>query len=186
MNDSQTPPGQWHEFDRNEYKRLLSLARYRLGQNYHHLADDVVMRTLIKWRQLSPESKARARIEQVIKTEALSVIRSERRLKAREIRAGEDRALAPSQRPSDSTDRNSAELRVLIAHACKKHRIQLTALELEIYEFLNAGLSLSEIERQLHLRRHKVRQIKERWQLVLTLALSDALDRGSETKQETE
>jgi tetrahydromethanopterin S-methyltransferase subunit A len=82
MTRKEYTPEEWPDV-RGDYQRLVGLARRRLVGFEHH-AEDVVTRAVMKWATIPAAKKPVARIEQVIKTEAYSVIRSERRLKERE------------------------------------------------------------------------------------------------------
>jgi hypothetical protein len=171
-------PGQWLDIsDPGRYQRLVKLARRHLVGREHH-AEDVVSRALIKWTTISADRASVARIEQVIKSEAHSLRRSEDRLANRENRVGSDRSLA---RSTDYGNPDLALLRVALADTCRREHISMTAADIEVLELLFAGLSVEGTARIMDLARHQVKSSRTKWRLVVRLTRSDPLVEGSPT-----
>lgn len=163
------PPGEWLDLSEpGEYQRLLRLARRRLVGHEHH-AEDVVSRAVVKWRSIPAHMLGVARIEQVIKSEAYSVLRSEQRWRARDTRFVGDPSLHPSW-ASGATDHELSILRRTLAETCKQHRISITDLDVEVLELLFAGLAISAVVRVTGMPRHRIRQSRDKWKRVLTKA----------------
>ena len=159
-------PEQWPDV-RGDYERLVALARRRLIGFEHH-AEDVVSRAVIKWATSIPvEKKPVARIEQVVKTEALSWVRSEQRRRDRERKVAHDPTLRSGQADAvDEIDRRL--LRREIAQLCRRERRTLTPCDVEILELLFAGYSLSAIVRHTGLTRHEVKKARAMWRDILS------------------
>ena len=166
-------PGEWLDIsDRGEYQRLVRLARRRLVGHEHH-AEDVVSRAVIKWSTISPEKQSVARIEQVIKSEAFSVLRSEDRSRHRETRVVHDRASGVGGRGQGFGDPELCLLRRALAETCKRESIPITTVDVEVIEALFAGCNVTTIARLMGLTRHEVRRSKRRWQSVVTKTIID-------------
>ncbi len=151
---------------KGEYQRLVALARRRLIGLEHH-AEDVVSRAVMKWATIRPETRALARIEQIIKTEAYSLIRSERRARDRDTRAATDRALSGGGSARPHTDQEVAVFRHSIVEAIEAAQIPVGRQDLEVLELLLAGYSVAEITRVAGLSRYQVRQAQQRWRTIL-------------------
>lgn len=166
-------PNHWPDLGRpGEYQRLVWLARRRLIGHEHH-AEDVVSRAAIKWSRLPPAQRAVGHIEQVIKSEAFSFLRSEGRSRRRERTVAEDR----SRQPYGSSD--ATELRLLrtaIAETCRRHRITLTRRDVRFFELLVAGQTLAEAERTMQTSRYEIRKMRDTWRRVLRLTLDEQGD----------
>jgi hypothetical protein len=162
-------PNSWPDVaGRGVYARLVALARRRLV-GYEHLAEDVVSRSMVRWTAISPDRLAVARIEQVIKSEAYSVLRSEKRARNREARVSGDPAnpvLGTASRPGAE---ELVELRVAIAETCRRENIGIAEHDVEVLELLFAGHTMSEVVRLTGLARHTVKQSRRTWQQVLRL-----------------
>ncbi|MEM9132509.1 MAG: hypothetical protein AAF962_00020 [Actinomycetota bacterium] len=155
-----------------EYQRLVWLARRRLVGHEHH-AEDVVSLAAMKWSRLPPAQRAVGHIEQVIKSEAYSLLRSEGRSRRREQTVGEDR----SRPPTGSTNTTDLRLlRVAIAETCRRHRITLTRRDVHFFELLLAGQTLAEAERTMDTSRYEIRKMRDTWRRVLRLTLDEQDD----------
>ena len=167
-------PGQWPKVSRAEYERYRRLAMWRLrGSGAEHLVDDVVSRAMIRWAALPEDTVSSARIEQVIKSEVYSALRSEKRLKGREQRAATDRSAKRSTASPQATDHDMMLIRYSIVQTCNRCHLGLSTKEIEVFELLVAGLSLAEISRLTHLKRHQLRKIRGVWRRILTEVLAD-------------
>lgn len=151
---------------RGEYQRLVALARRRLVGLEHH-AEDVVSQAMIKWANIRPERRAVARIEQIIKTEAFSLIRSERRWRNRDTRATGDPTNPIAGNSRTFTDQEVVVFRQTIAEAIKRTEVPVTRQDLEVLELLMAGFSLSDIVRRTGMTRYQVRRSQGRWKVIL-------------------
>jgi hypothetical protein len=157
-------PEEWPDV-RGDYERLVALARRRLVGFEHH-AEDVVTRALMKWAKIPAHKKPVARIEQVIKTEAYSLIRSEQRLHDREQKVARDPTLRSGNAgTADEIDRRL--LRRAIVQECKNHQVTVTASDVEVLELLFAGYSLSAIVNHSGLSRHEVKKSRAKWRTIL-------------------
>jgi DNA-binding CsgD family transcriptional regulator len=169
MQDHFDQPGEWLDISApGTYRRLLELARRRLGGCEHH-ADDVVSRALAKWVTIPSRKRGVARIERVIMSEAYSLLRSESRLAERERRAALDRSL-DTARAAASHELELVVLRRAMAQALQRQRLQITANDLEVLDYLWAGSSVAEIARSLGCSRHHVIQSREKWRRVVRIA----------------
>lgn len=165
-------PGEWPKISRREYERLRLLASRRL-RGHEHLADDVVSRSLLKWTQIPLRKRAVARIEQVIKTECWSVLRSELRARERDTRAAVDPTVGPDRAARHESDVDLQLLRQAVTETCCRERIPLTALDVEVFELLCAGFTLAEAGRALGATRHDVRRSQSTWRRVIGHTLSN-------------
>jgi hypothetical protein len=168
-------PGNWPEVgDRRAYGRLLALARRRLV-GYEHHAEDVVSRSASRWASISQDRRAVARLEQVIKWEAFSQLRSERRARNREQRVLDDPTSAVSAAISGSGahELDLILLRVSLAQACEQAQIPISERDIEVLELLFAGHSMADVVRLTGLPRHTVRQSRRTWQQVLRVEPED-------------
>ncbi|MEL7156145.1 MAG: hypothetical protein AAFN30_06040 [Actinomycetota bacterium] len=155
-----------------EYGRLVWLAKRRLvGHEYH--AEDVVSRALMKWQGLPDRQRAVGRIEQVIKSEAYSLLRSENRARERERRVAADRSEGSNNMEAGTTSTDLRLLREAIAQTCKREGITLTNRDVEFVELLLAGLNLSEAQRSMKASRHEVRKLRDKWRRVLRQTLTN-------------
>lgn len=150
----------------SEYRRLVWLARRRLIGHEHH-AEDVVSRALIKWSGLPDRQRAAGHLEQVIKTEAHSLLRSEQRSRSREQRVSGDRSQPPEGSDGCRRDIDLRLLRNAIAETCKTHGISLTARDVEFIELLLAGLNLTQTQHAMEASRYEVRKLRHKWQRIL-------------------
>lgn len=148
------------------YGRLVWLAKRRLVGHEHH-AEDVVSRALIKWSGLPSPQREVGRIEQVIKSEAFSLLRSEERARERERRAAADRSRGMSDAVADTTSADLRLLREAIAQTCKREGIDLSGRDVEFVELILAGLRLSEAQRTMNASRHEVRKLRDKWRRIL-------------------
>jgi hypothetical protein len=147
-----------------------------VGSEHH--AEDVVSRALIKWTQISPEKRGVARIEQVIKSEAYSVLRSEIRRREREARATRDPTLVARDR--SRAQRDLCDLRRALGETVKRHAITITSTDVEVLELLFAGLSLSTVVKITGLNRYHVRRSRATWQRVLDLTDLESAEQATE------
>jgi hypothetical protein len=169
MYDEHYVPGEWPDISiPGTYRRLVQLARKRLHGSEHH-ADDVVSRALIKWIGIPADKAGTARIEQVIRSEAYSLLRSESRLHERERRAADDRLPAITD-VGDDEDLGLVMLRRAMNGALARHDIQIATDDLAILDLLWAGETVAGVAAQLGLSRYAVRQSRERWRRVVRLA----------------
>jgi hypothetical protein len=161
----QSAPGQWPTslMSHNEYRRLVALASRKLV-GYGHLAEDAVSRAFVRWSQL-PATTSRARIEVVVRSEALSLLRSEKRREQRESRVCGDPS-SPLSRAAHHDDGHL--LRRVIVVQCRREAIELSAVELEVFELLCAGATIAELTRDLGLPRHRVKAIRDKWRRILS------------------
>ena len=168
-------PGRWPDLSEyGTYERLVKLARRRLVGCEHH-AEDVVSRALMKWHTISPDKRGVARIEQVIKTEAYSVLRSEHRLRERETRFVRD-PVCPSPAITQRDDHEICLLRRAMAETCKRHDITITTAEVEILELLFGGRTPSAVVRLTGLSRYEVRKARRKWQHIVNLTFLESED----------
>jgi DNA-directed RNA polymerase specialized sigma24 family protein len=164
-------PGEWPDPNEWGYDRLVNLARRRLV-GHEYLAEDVVSLALMKWSRLPPDKASVARIEQIIKSEAYSMLRSEQRRREREARVAHDRSSPgcfhrPGQYVTDPGDQALSLLRQTLVATCKREKILITAADIEVLELLFSGCSPSEVARITGLGRYKVRKSRLRWASVL-------------------
>ncbi|MEM8925742.1 MAG: hypothetical protein AAGD35_19745 [Actinomycetota bacterium] len=145
------------------YQRLVRLARYRLRGHEHH-AEDVVSRAVLKWRHLPADQRAVGRLEQVVKSEAFSFLRSEQRAKERDTRVTSDRSISGA---SAAAAADLRELRRAIAQTCQRHEIELTALDVEFFEQIVAGFSMADVARNCGANRYEVRKVRDKWRRIL-------------------
>lgn len=157
--------------DRLDHARLVALAKRRLGGLDDH-AEYVVSLALMKWARISADRRGVARIEQVIKTEAYSFIRSERRSRERDTRAVNDRGLAIGGTGRPYSDYDLVVLRNALAETIQRMGATVTAGDIEVFELLVEGFSPSEIVRRTDLTRHQVRRSRLLWQELLRTTLS--------------
>lgn len=161
----QSAPGQWpiSLVGHSEYRRLVALASRKLV-GYGHLAEDAVSRAFVRWSQM-PATTSRARIEVVVRSEALSLLRSEKRREQRERRVCGD----PSSPLSHVVHHDDAYLlrRVIVAH-CRREAVALSAVELEVFELLCGGASIAELTVELGLPRHRIKAIRDKWRRILS------------------
>lgn len=157
-------PGEWPRYRPDEYQRLVRLAKRRLAGN-DHLAEDVVQRAVIKWTAI-PSDNHRARIEQVIKTEAASALRSELRARERDTRVAVDPTRLEGHGAGDDSERDLRLLRVAFAQAAARESIPLTADDVEILELLFGGSTITETTRLTGLPRSTVRRSRSTWRRI--------------------
>ncbi len=158
---------QWLPIERpGDYDRLLRLARRRLI-GFEHFADDVVSRALIKWSGLPDDQRRNGFIEQVIKTEAYSMLRSEDRRANRQHRSAEDPAIGRRPQAEVEADRRQVELRMAVAQTCRRLDVRLGPLDLEVFELILAGMNLADVERSLGVSRYQIRKSRKLWQRIL-------------------
>jgi len=167
MSGDDLVPGQWLGLDQKLRRRLASLARRHLN-GFDHLVDDVVSRSVVKWRNISPDKAGVARIERVIASEAKSVLRSEHRARARDTRAYHDPTRAATGRPPTGPTEDLIELRLALAEICRRQGQSLTSFDLEVFEHLVAGASIADVVRSLDVPRHAVKRSVQRWRTLLT------------------
>lgn len=164
-------PGQWPHFGPAEYRRLIRLAKRKLAGN-DHLAEDVVQRAVIKWTTISADNE-RARIEQVVKTEATSALRSELRARERDTRATCDRSFSKDASQSSQAERDLRLLRLALAQAAAREGIPLTSADAEVLELLFAGSTITETVRLTGLPRSLVRRSRSTWRRIASRVLDD-------------
>ncbi|MCP4963717.1 MAG: hypothetical protein GY926_00590 [bacterium] len=161
-------PGRWPMLSRGSHARLVQLARRRLG-GHTSAAEDIVQQAFIKWTSIDESRADRARLEQVVKTEAASYLRSEGRRKAREIRYATDRARGYQHSDDESA---AVDLRLaagLLASLARQRDISITTIDVRILTQLLNGETISGIARDLDVTRRVVKQSRQRWQLVARL-----------------
>jgi hypothetical protein len=167
-------PGKFPDISkRAEYARLVALAKRRLVGLEHH-AEDVVSLALIKWSRISSERRGVARIEQVIKTEAYSLIRSERRARDRDTRAHADRSLNATGSVRPHNDHDAVLLRRSLVETSLREGVVLRSVDLEVLELVLAGFSPAEIVRRTDLTRHQVRRSRRTWQDLLRRSMIES------------
>ncbi|MGF1597203.1 MAG: hypothetical protein ACFCVK_09780 [Acidimicrobiales bacterium] len=160
-------PGRWIDISSaEEYSRLLRLARRRLVGKEHH-AEDVVQRALMKWAAIPTHKRGVARIEQVIKSEAYSWLRSEKRATARDTAVHTDPSSPMAGDRFGTVDDERIVLMRAIVETCRRHGITVRRSDVEILELLMAGYSLSDIVRETGLSRHEVRSSRRMWKDVI-------------------
>lgn len=173
MKRSECIPGVWPEIsEQDEYERLVRLARRRLV-GYEHHAEDVVSRALIKWASIPSHKRSVARIEQVLKTEAYSLLRAEHRARERDTRVASDPSLRSKVATQTQGDVDYRLLRQALAEACRQERVRLSTIDVQVIEMVFAGFNLAEIERSLGVPRHEVRRSRNKWRRLAQLVLSD-------------
>lgn len=163
--------GEWPDPNDWGYERLVSLARRRLV-GHEHLAEDVVSLALMKWSKIPRSKSSVARIEQVIKSEAFSMLRSEQRRRERESRVAHDRSSHRhfgdvGRDDTDPDDQALCELRQALVATCKREKIAITAIDIEVLELLFSGCSPAEVARLTGLSRYRIRRSRHRWASVL-------------------
>ncbi|MFV0259303.1 MAG: hypothetical protein ACK5PP_12745 [Acidimicrobiales bacterium] len=170
MADRDVPNPDWSNrcFDR---RHLLRLARQRLVGREHH-ADDVVNRAILKYTQLPAEQRPRARIEQIIKTEAYSVLRSEQRRRERETGYVSDPSRPSGERRVDAAF-DAVVLRQAIVKTCREADIEVSVIDIEVFELLVVGYSLAEITRMGDFSRHEIVRSRDNWRRILRRVLAD-------------
>jgi hypothetical protein len=127
----------------------------------------------MKWSMLPVDKQAVARIEQVIKSEAYSLLRSEHRLHNREARlTGDPTSSAGGPSPSQS-DYELGLLRVALAAACEDGRLVITVVDIEVLELLFAGHNLTSTARLTGLSIYEVKKSRDRWRQAYALATGD-------------
>jgi DNA-directed RNA polymerase specialized sigma24 family protein len=161
----QSAPGQWPTslLGHGDYRRLVALASRKLV-GYGYLAEDAVSRALVRWSQL-PATTQRARIETIVRSEALSLLRSEKRREHRESRVCRDPS-SPVGRAAHGDDGYLLR-QVIVAH-CRQKAIELSAADLEVFELLCAGATLAELTRELGMPRHRIKAIRDKWRSILS------------------
>ncbi len=150
----------------------MALAKRRLVGFEHH-AEDVVSLAMMKWARIAPNRGTVARIEQVIKTEAYSFLRSEQRARDRDTKAFGDRALPIAGTARPHSDQETVLLRRALAETCRRERAAIRARDIEVLELLLAGFSLSEVVRRTGFTRHQVRTSQKVWQDLLRKTISE-------------
>ena len=163
-------PGEFPDISRAEYQRFVALAKRRLGGLEHH-AEDVVSQALIKWTRISASRRGVARLEQVIKSEAYSLVRSERRFRNRDTKVFSDRSSSVAGSGRHHVDHDVVLLRLALADTSKRAGIGLTTDDVEVFELLIAGYSLSDIVRETGLTRHKVKSARRKLQELISRTL---------------
>lgn len=166
--------GEWPRLGPEEYRRLVRLAKRRLAGN-DHLAEDVVQRAMIKWTTI-PVDHPQARIEQVVKSEATSVLRSELRARERDTRATLDPSLAPSRGAQNPSQRDLHELRIALAQTAVSKSIPITSDDLEVLELLFAGWPMTDTVRLTGLSRSRVRRSKSTWKRIAAALVAEPPD----------
>jgi len=177
-------PGQFPDItQREEYQRLVALARRRLVGFEHH-AEDVVSLAMMKWARISADRAGIARLEQVIKSEAYSMIRSERRAKERDTRAYVDRSSPIGGATRPHTDQDMVLLRRALAETIASSGMVIRAQDLEVLELLMAGLSISDIVRRTGISRYQVKSSRETLRNLLRRTLTEpATDANANSPQ---
>ncbi|MDH3682677.1 MAG: hypothetical protein OEV40_22320 [Acidimicrobiia bacterium] len=166
-------PGEFPDISkREEYQRLVALAKRRLVGFEHH-AEDVVSQAMMKWARISTDRRGVARLEQVIKSEAYSFIRSERRARDRDSRVYADRSSPIAGHARPHTDQDTVLMRRALAETCRQEGISLNARDIEVLELLLAGFSLSDIVRRTGFTRHQVKSSRRKWQDILRKTLAE-------------
>ena len=176
MTEQERKPGQWPDISEpGVYKRLVGLAKRRLV-GYESHAEDVVSRVLIKWSTIPHEKASVARIEQVVKTEAFSFLRSETRAKERDTRVARDPTSAIGRSSiHGQTGHELGLLRAALAETCKREKIPISTTDIEVIELLFAGHNLSSIARSMGISIYEVKKSRERWRVVCSLTEGDSL-----------
>ena len=164
-------PGEWPNLAvPRSYQRLVALARRRMvGHELH--AEDAVSRAVIRWARLSSDLQTVARLEQVVASEANSIVRSEGRRRDREERSARDPTLHPSLVTRDSEEQ--VVVAIVIGQSMRRSTAPFTDLELLILDLLRAGLTTAEICRRHNLSRYYVGQVRRQWRLVLRPAFNE-------------
>lgn len=176
-------PGEFPDISRAEYQRFVALAKRRLVGFEHH-AEDVVSQALVKWTRISASRRGVARLEQVIKSEAYSFIRSERRYRDRDTRVFADRSSPVAGSSLPHNDNDVVLLRLALAETSERAGIAITTDDVEVFELLIAGYSLSEIVRETGLSRHSVKSSRRKLQELLSRTLCESTaDERSAPKQ---
>lgn len=166
MSGKQGRRARWYVPSDAEYRRLVRLAERRLvGQQRD--AEDVVSRALIKMAHLPKRQRARARIEQIIKTEAYSVLRSEGRAIERDRRAATDRGLSGDGEARIDPAQELVLFRRTLGEAVLRSGEPITDFDTTVIELALAGLNQAEIERSLGCTRSEVRSSVRRWARIL-------------------
>jgi DNA-directed RNA polymerase specialized sigma24 family protein len=165
-------PGEWAELTGPQYQRLLALARRRLV-GYEHHAEDVVARAMRRWLKI-PKDHPSARIETIINSEAKSLLRSEKRLAARQRRATDDRSSPLWAGRAEQNQFDLALVRAEIGQVCQRFASQISTVDVEVLEHLFAGFTIAETARSMELQRHEVKRSRFRWRTLLTAATEEA------------
>lgn len=157
-------PGHWPtEMAVADYRKLVQMARRRLVGHEEH-AEDVVSQAVLKWLRIDSGKHNVARIEQVIKTEAYSTLRSLHRSRERDTRATGDRALSGRGRDDD---RAHALLRQALVQVARSEGIELTSFDVELLELLMAGFTQQQAAAVMGVDRHRVRRSRARWRRIV-------------------
>lgn len=158
-------PGEWYAVESvQEYRRLAHLARRRMIGVCEHEAEDVVSLAAEKWRRISPEKAGVARMEQVVRSESDSMVRSAGRRLARDHNATVDPSLSPRARATEKFNL----LFLALEQTADALGIELTDDDRLVMVMLFAGYSITAIEEHSDLTRHQIRTSKTRWQAVAT------------------
>lgn len=167
-------PGTWIDLSvPGRYDHLVLLARRHLVGQEHHAAD-VVSRALIKWRHIPGEKRGVARIEQVIRSEANSLLRSEKRLKGREARASLDRSRTVS---AGSSDHDWCLLRQALVEVSYRMGVSLSEIDLEVFELLVSGLTMAQVARTMNRPRHLIKASRTKWQRIIDASADPQIER---------
>ncbi len=168
MRDDKVVPGTWPKLSKEGHDRLVRLARRRLV-GWEADAEDVVHVAYIKWASLSSSAADVARIEQVIKSTAESWRRSDKRRSAREAKY----EMGQARVPDDLAELTEVELSLMVGELelfALRVGISIEQTDLEVLRSLLAGISMTQIARNMNQRRTDIRKIKGRWQLVWKLS----------------
>lgn len=154
-------PGTWVRLSPTAYRRLVRLAKFKLGGSQAS-AEDVVSRAIIRWRSIDPQKRGVARIEQVVKSEAASLSRSEWRRRSRESLYSTDR----SRSPWAPTEIHMSLLLQDLEHVADTVGIAISESDRQLLEVLIDGVPMTHAANSLGLTRHQARRSRDQWRLV--------------------
>lgn len=156
-------PGEWPTLTRAGRRRLTWLAeRYLIG--WPHAAEDVVVDACVKWAAMKPRFGSRPRLEQVVKTTAISWSRSEQRRLARQGRHIE---YAGAERSNLDQVSHEMDLRLMVQEVTVSAvgaGLRIDDLDRLILRLLLDGESMAEVSRRLGCGRSRVRTSRLLWQ----------------------
>ncbi len=160
----------WKTLDDSDRLRLEALSRRRMRTVCEHEAPDVVNRALIKWLSIPDHKLDVARIEQVVKSESDSAVRSTQRRLTRDHRSTTDRHLTAAVRSTEGF----GLLLLALLQTADAIGVEPTEFDLRVLLLLFAGYSMSAIEELVPEKtRHDIRKSRGTWQEITTAMYRD-------------
>lgn len=158
--------GEWPDLSNAaDYRRQVDLARRRLI-GYGHHAEDAVSRAVLRWLRIPADRSDVARLEQLVKSEAATIRRSDDRAHGRERRRAGDRALT-HRVSSEWRELETRLLRQALLDTAQRIGLVITDVDEAVLDLVFDGFRLAEAGRELGLTRYEVRRAQERWRVVV-------------------